>query len=86
MSMTIKERTAGISILANVILTILKFVAFSFTGSIAVLAEAWHSFSDITTSILVFMSVREKPLPLLRKKHKEENKFIRLEYIISFSI
>jgi len=86
MSITKKERTAGISILANVVLTILKFIAFSFTGSIAVLAEAWHSFSDITTSILVFISVREKPLPLLRKKHKEENKLIRLEYIISFSI
>lgn len=86
MSMTIKGRTAGISILANVVLTILKFIAFSFTGSIAVLAEAWHSFSDITTSILVFISVREKPLPLLGKKHKEENKFLRLEYVISFSI
>ena len=86
MSMTIKERTAGISILANIVLTILKFVAFFFTGSIAVLAEAWHSFSDITTSIMVLISVREKPLPLLRKKHKEENKFLRLEYVISFSI
>lgn len=86
MSMTIKQRTAGISILANVVLTILKFIAFSFTGSIAVLAEAWHSFSDVTTSILVFISVGEKPLPLLRKKHKKENGFPRLEYIISFSI
>ena len=84
--MTKKEKTAGISILANVVLTILKFIAFSFTGSIAVLAEAWHSFSDITTSIMVFISVREKPLPLLGKKHKEENKLIRLEYVISFSI
>ena len=86
MSMTKKERTAGISILANVVLTILKFIAFSFTGSIAVLAEAWHSFSDITTSIMVFISVREKPLPLLRKKHKEENNFFRIEYVISFLI
>ena len=88
MGMTIKERTAGISILANIVLTVLKFVAFSFTGSIAVLAEAWHSFSDITTSILVFISVREKPLPLLGKKHEEEkdSEFVRLEYVISFSI
>lgn len=84
--MTIKERTAGISILANVVLTILKFIAFFFTGSIAVLAEAWHSFSDITTSVMVFISVRGKALPLLGKKHEEENKFVRLEYIISFSI
>jgi modulator of FtsH protease HflK len=85
-SMTTKERTAGISILANVVLTILKFVAFSFTGSMAVLAEAWHSFSDITTSILVFISVREKPLPLLGKDQKENKKLIRLEYVISLSI
>jgi len=86
MRMTIKEKTAGISILANVVLTILKFIAFFFTGSIAVLAEAWHSFSDIMTSIMVLISVREKPLPLLGKKHKEENKFVRLEYVISFLI
>ena len=84
--MTIKERTAGISILANIVLTILKFIAFSFTGSVAVLAEAWHSFSDITTSILVFISVRKKPLPLLGKKQDEKDKFVRLEYVISFSI
>ncbi len=84
--MTIKEKTAGISILANIVLTILKFIAFSFTGSIAVLAEAWHSFSDVTTSIMVFISVKEKPLPLLGKKRKEGNRSIRLEYIISFSI
>jgi len=68
--MTIKERTAGISILANIVLTILKFIAFSFTGSVAVLAEAWHSFSDITTSILVFISVREKPPSPVGKKEK----------------
>lgn len=85
--MTKKEKTAFISIFANLILTILKFVAFSFTGSIAVLAEAWHSFSDITTSIMVFISVREKPLPLLRKKNQQDNKKeLRLEYIISFLI
>lgn len=84
--MTIKEKTAGISILANVILTALKFTAFFFTGSVAVLAEAWHSFSDITTSIMVFISVKQKPLPLLGKKHKNDNKPIRLEYIISFII
>lgn len=85
--MTIKERTALISVSLNSVLTVLKFIAFFFTGSLAILAEAWHSFSDITTSILVFISVREKrPSPAGATESKNESKSIPLEYQISFLI
>ena len=56
----IKERAALITLSLNTLLTVLKFVLFYFTGSLAVLAEAWHSFSDIATSFLVFLAVRPR--------------------------
>jgi len=85
--MTVKEKTALISTFLNVLLTILKFIAFFFTGSLAILAEAWHSFSDITTSILVFISVREKHAPpAAPEQDEDESKTIPLEYQISFLI
>jgi membrane protease subunit HflK len=84
--MTVKERTALISILLNVVLTVLKFVAFFFSGSLAILVEAWHSFSDITTSILVFISVKEPPFLLTKAKEKDGSKSNILEHQISFVI
>ncbi|MBN1626226.1 MAG: protease modulator HflK family protein [Deltaproteobacteria bacterium] len=41
----------------NVILTFIKFILYFFSGSMAILAEAWHSFSDIATSILVLAAL-----------------------------
>ncbi|MBC2715186.1 MAG: FtsH protease activity modulator HflK [Desulfobacteraceae bacterium] len=42
----------------NLLLTVIKFILFFFTGSMAILAEAWHSFTDIATSTLVLIAVR----------------------------
>lgn len=85
--MTLKERTALISVSLNSVLTVLKFIAFFFTGSLAILAEAWHSFSDITTSVLVFISVREKRASQAAPEEGEdESKSIPSEYQISFLI
>jgi len=85
--MTLKEKTALISTILNTALTVLKFTAFFFTGSLAILAEAWHSFTDITTSVLVFISVREKRASEAEPEEaEEENKPIPLEYQISFLI
>ena len=55
--MDIRVRTAAVSTGLNFILTVLKFVLFSVTGSLAILAEAWHSFADVGTSLLVLMAV-----------------------------
>ena len=85
--MTRKEKTASVALVLNIALTALKFIAFFFTGSLAILAEAWHSFSDIATSTLVFISVREKRFsPAMSEESKDESKPIPLEYHISFSI
>jgi len=54
-----KLRVAVISTTGNVLLTIFKFAAYFFTSSIVILAEAWHSFSDIITSLMVFLAVKK---------------------------
>lgn len=57
--MEIKEKTALITLSLNVLLTILKFLLFLISGSLAVLAEAWHSLTDIVTSFLVYIAVHQ---------------------------
>jgi len=66
----IKEKTALASIILKVCLTVLKFVGFFFTGSLAILAEAWHSFTDILTSVLVYFSVIPKQEDILTSESR----------------
>ncbi len=58
--MQVRTRTALVTLLLNTVLTVLKFVAFVFTGSLAILAEAWHSFGDIATSATALLSVHRQ--------------------------
>jgi len=55
--MDIKQKTAAVSTLLNLLLTILKFVLAGVSGSLVILAEAWHSLTDVVTSLLVYLSV-----------------------------
>ncbi|MBN2534544.1 MAG: protease modulator HflK family protein [Spirochaetales bacterium] len=83
--MDIKERTASVSILLNIILAALKFVAFYFTASLAILGEAYHSLSDILTSVLVYVSLKEKRVKKA-ESGEEIKKKMPLENIISLAI
>lgn len=56
--MDIRVRTALISTGLNLALTTFKFILFVITGSLAILAETWHSFADVGTSIVVLIAVR----------------------------
>lgn len=56
--MNVKVKTSLISIVLTTFFTLFKFLFFFLTGSLAVLSEAWHSFSDIVTSLLVLLAVR----------------------------
>ncbi|MCD4749867.1 MAG: protease modulator HflK family protein [Thermoanaerobaculales bacterium] len=55
----IRVRTALISTGLNFVLTVAKFVLFAVTGSLAILAEAWHSCADVGTSLVVLLAVRQ---------------------------
>lgn len=55
--MTDKIKAASLSLLVVTLITGLKFILYYLSGSIAVLSEAWHSFSDIATTLLVLTAV-----------------------------
>jgi membrane protease subunit HflK len=55
--MNITVKTAIITTTLNISLTVLKFALFAITGSQAILAEAWHSFTDIATSAMVVIAL-----------------------------
>ena len=52
------EKAALIAIATNLLLTLAKFVLATFTGSLALLAEAFHSLADIGSSLAVFLALR----------------------------
>ena len=67
------ERAALYAVAINTCSTILKFVMASLTGSLAVMAESFHSFSDIITSVLVFLAVRGDRVAAAEKKKKSSS-------------
>ncbi len=58
-----KTRTAALSVLSNSGLILLKVIAGTITGSVAVLTEAVHSSIDLVASIVAFFSVRKADEP-----------------------
>ncbi|OPX37937.1 MAG: hypothetical protein B1H12_03755 [Desulfobacteraceae bacterium 4484_190.2] len=64
----LKTKTAALSTVMNILLTGIKFLVYFFSGSMVILAEAWHSLTDIITSLLVFITIRRS-----KKKHKEDD-------------
>lgn len=52
------EKTALVAIAVNVALTAIKFVLAALTSSLALLAEAFHSFADIGSSFAVYMALK----------------------------
>jgi cation diffusion facilitator family transporter len=59
----IKQRTAALSVASNSALILLKVIAGSLTGSVAILTEAIHSSIDLVASIVAFLSVRKSGEP-----------------------
>ena len=47
-----------LALIGNTILTAIKFVAFMFSGSGAMLSEAIHSFADSANQALLFLGIR----------------------------
>ncbi len=51
------------SLLYNVVLTILKLVAAAITGSVSLLSEGVHSATDVVASFIAFLSIRAAAVP-----------------------
>ena len=58
-----KVRTAALSIASNSGLILLKVIAGTLTGSVAILTEAVHSSIDLVASVVAFFSVRKAGEP-----------------------
>jgi len=52
-----------LSIIVNTLLFILKYWAGIVTGSVAIIADAWHTLSDSVTSIIVIVGVKASNKP-----------------------
>ena len=58
-----KKRAAEVSILSNIVLTVLKILAGIVSGSLSIISEAIHSMSDFFASILTYFSVIKSSEP-----------------------
>jgi len=63
--MTKQEKTALFATATNFTLTVVKFFLASLSGSLALLADAYHSFADIGSSFLVYWAMRQDRLVLV---------------------
>jgi cation diffusion facilitator family transporter len=59
----VKVRTAALSVVSNSALILLKVIAGTVTGSVAILTEAVHSSIDLIASVVAFISVRKAGEP-----------------------
>lgn len=53
-----KEHWALVSLFLNLLLLLLKFVAWILTGSLSLLGESAHSLSDATASVIAYLSIK----------------------------
>ena len=60
---TIKKKAAILSIGSNTLLILAKFAVGFFTGSVSIISEAIHSFTDLLAAILAFYSVKTSSEP-----------------------
>ena len=61
--MNIKVKTAGLSIVSNTLLIIMKVVVGIISGSVSIISEAIHSAMDLVAALIAFMAVRISDVP-----------------------
>lgn len=83
-----KKIAASVSIISNTILIIFKLIAGVISGSISIISEAIHSFSDFLASIITFIAVyrssepADKEHPFGHGKYEDMSGFIEGGLII----
>ena len=58
-----KQFAASISVVSNTFLIIIKLIVGFLSGSISIISEAFHSFSDLFASFIAYFSVKKTSLP-----------------------
>lgn len=83
-----KKIAAGLSITSNAVIIMLKIIAGVISGSISIISEAIHSFSDFLASVLTFFAVTrssepaDKEHPFGHGKYEDMSGFIEGGLII----
>ncbi len=62
-TVALKQRTAVLSVISNSVLILLKVIAGTVTGSVAILTDAVHSSIDLVASIVAYFSIRKAGEP-----------------------
>lgn len=84
----VKKYTAGLSVISNTVLIILKLTAGLISGSMSIISEAIHSISDLLASFLTLFSVSkscqpaDKQHPFGHGKYEDMSGFIEGGLII----
>ena len=78
----LKVRAAGLSIVSNSLLIILKLIAGVFSGSVSIISEAIHSGMDLLASFIAFFSVRISSLPPDKKHPYGHGKFENVSGVV----
>ncbi len=73
-----KLRAAALSVVSNSLLILLKVIAASITGSVAILTEAIHSSIDLVASVVALVSVRKADEPADESHRYGHEKFENL--------
>ena len=58
-----KQFAASVSVISNTFLIISKLIVGFLSGSISIISEAFHSFSDLFASFIAYFSVKKTALP-----------------------
>jgi len=80
-----KERTILIAVFANLILIVLRFFLANISGSLGLKANAWHSFTDVFVSSVVFLGLFIGRIGA-RKVTKATKVISRLENILALFV
>ncbi|MFO7735651.1 MAG: cation transporter [bacterium] len=90
MKMNRRMKSALVSVVIITIITVVKFLFFWLSDSVAVYSESWHSFTDVATSLLVFLfiwlgSKKDEHSPEVQNEQKNSSERGFLSKLSSFS-
>ena len=80
--MNLKEKTAGLSILSNSLLILMKFVIGMISGSVSIISEAIHSGMDLLAALIAFFAVRISDDPPDKEHPYGHGKFENISGVI----
>ena len=80
--MNIKEKTAGLSVISNTLLIVLKLISGIISGSLSILSEAIHSLMDLLAAVIAYFSVKISDTPPDKEHPYGHGKFENISGVV----